>query len=421
MKHLCLFVAAALFLSACTSEKITEINLTNPSAITLTQKPVTIERSQLTDVPEGKYALLMHDTDTVPNQPIDTNHDGQWDQLFFVMDLAANESTHLHLTWIDEQPAYPVRTNIRFGKRDAKELPVRAKSSDTLYAHQVFARQGYQAYQTDGPSWENDKVGFRHYFDGRNSKDFFGKTKSYMSPDTVGVNQKGEVVDNYHVMADWGRDVLAVGNSVGLGGINVMLGDSLSRIGCIVTDTVTNIETSVFKIDVEGPVLSQFQIQHNNWKPLDRIYQVNETIRIWPGMYAFQNQVSVAGLKGDETLLVGLVNSNTPNPLKEIKVDDDFVILMTHDQQTYDRVWWLDLALVLPQSQYQGYGEAPKDGIFSKTFYGKLSLKEGEPVTYYALGGWELSDERFKDPAFFEAMVVDFAKQLAVEVGVEIQ
>jgi hypothetical protein len=337
------------------------------------------------------------------------------------MDLAANAPTHLHLTWIDEQPAYPVRTNIRFGKRDAKELPVRAKSTDTLYAHQVFARQGYQAYQTDGPSWENDKVGFRHYFDGRNSKDFFGKTKSYMSPDTVGVNKKGEVVDNYHVMADWGRDVLAVGNSVGLGGINVMLGDSLSRIGCIVTDTVTNIETSVFRIDVEGPVLSQFQIQHNNWKPLDRTYQVNETIRIWPGMYAFQNNVSVAGLKGDETLLVGLVNSNTPNPLKEIKVDDDFVILMTHDQQTYDRVWWLGLALVLPQSQYQGYGEAAKDGIFSKTFYGKLSLKEGEPVTYYALGGWELSDERFKEPEYFESLVTDFARQLAIKVSVTIE
>jgi hypothetical protein len=411
----------ALIFAACSTDRVTEINVTNPSGLVLTQKAVTLERTLLKDVPEGKYALLMHDTDTVPNQPIDTDHDGQWDQLFFVMDLAANASTHLHLTWIDEQPAYPVRTNIRFGKRDAKELPVRAKSTDTLYAHQVFARQGYQAYQTDGPSWENDKVGFRHYFDGRNSKDFFGKTKSYMSPDTVGVNKKGEVVDNYHVMADWGRDVLAVGNSVGLGGINVMLGDSLSRIGCIVTDTVTNIETSVFRIDVEGPVLSQFQIQHNNWKPLDRTYQVNETIRIWPGMYAFQNNVSVAGLKGDETLLVGLVNSNTPNPLKEIKVDDDFVILMTHDQQTYDRVWWLGLALVLPQSQYQGYGEAAKDGIFSKTFYGKLSLKEGEPVTYYALGGWELSDERFKEPEYFESLVTDFARQLAIKVSVTIE
>ena len=137
-------------------------------------------------------------------------------------------------------------------------------------------------------------------------------------------------------------------------------------------------------------------------------------------MCAFQNSVSVNGLMGKETLLAGLVNSNTPNPLKEIHANDKFVVLMTHDQQTYDRVWWLGLALILPKEQYLGFGEAPKEGKYSKTFYGKLRLEENIPITYYAVGCWELNDERFKDPIFFEAYVTNLANQLATDVNVTI-
>src|SRR5690606_31135686 len=146
----------------------------------------------------------------------------------------------------------------------------------------------------------------------------FGKKVSYMSPENVGISATGAVEDNYHVMADWGRDVLAVGNSVGIGGINLMIGDSLSRIGTAAGDTVTNVEMATFNIVQEGPVRSIMDFNYFNWRPLDRTYQVHERVSIWPGMYAFQNSVNVSGLQGDETLLVGLVNSNTRNPLKEI-------------------------------------------------------------------------------------------------------
>ncbi|HLT72913.1 MAG TPA: DUF4861 family protein, partial [Cyclobacteriaceae bacterium] len=155
-----------------------------------------------------------------------------------------------------------------------------------------------------------------------------------------------------------------------------------------------------------------------NWKPLDRTYQVHERVSIWPGMYAYQNTVNVAGLQGDETLLVGLLNSNTRNSLKEINVGDEYVVLLTHDQQSYEREWWLGLALILPKDVYLGYGEAPKTGIFSNTFYGKLKVEEQLPVTYFAVGCWELSDEGFRDPDYFEDYVVNLARQLAVEVDV---
>ena len=401
------------------SDRKTRITLSNPEDLALVDKAISIARSEIPVIPgENVFPLLMAGTDTIPAQLDDLDGDGQWDELFFVVNLAPQGTLALDLSWTESELAFPARTSVTFGKREGRDLPVRPITADTLLANEIHALLGYQPYQTDGPSWENDKVGFRHYFDGRNSKDLFGKKVASMSLETVGISAQGGVEDNYHVMADWGRDVLAVGNAVGIGGINLMIGDSISRIGTAAGDSVTNVERSTFSIAKEGSVRSVFDFNYLNWRPLDRTYQVHERVSIWPGMYAYQNTVNVAGLQGDETLLVGLVNSNTRNSLKEINASDKYVVLLTHDQQSYEREWWLGLALILPKDVYLGYAEAPKTGIFSNTFYGKLKVEEQLPVTYFAVGCWELSDEGFRDPIYFEDYVVNLARQLGVDVQV---
>jgi len=400
----------------------TEINLKNTSNIGLSEKPITITRAELTSIPEGEFypVITDHDEDTIASQLDDLDGDGSWDELFFVIDLAANASEHVHLGWAAEKPNYKKRTSVRFGKRDSKDTPVHPKTSDTLYADQIHGILGYQPYQTDGPSWENDKVGFRHYFDGRNAKDLFGKKIPDISPETVGIDSVGGVVDNYHVMEKWGRDILSVGNSAGLGGIEMMIGDDIVRLGCIAGDTVTNIESSVFNIVREGPVRSIMDFDYHNWKPDDREYQVNENVRIWPGMYAYEDNITIDGIQGDETLLVGLVNRDTDEPLTELEVNDKYVALYTHDMQTYNSEWWLGLGLIVPKDHYLGYGEAPDEGMFATSYYAKLSIKNQEPVKYYAVGCWELSDPNFTDSVYFVNYLTNLADQLAANVTVEV-
>ena len=75
----------------------------------------------------------------------------------------------------------------------------------------------------DGIAWENDKMGFRHYFDGRNCRDVFGKRVSDMVLDTVGIRPEGIPGDTYHVLAGWGRDIMSAANSFGLGGLAVLI------------------------------------------------------------------------------------------------------------------------------------------------------------------------------------------------------
>jgi hypothetical protein len=405
------------------SEK-TEITLSNKSEVNLTDKAISIERSQITSSEMGNHYPLIISArgDTIVSQLNDLDGDKKWDELFFVVNLPANGTESYTMQWIDQAPGYMVRTSARFGKRSSAATPVEPAVSETLKAGDLPKSIGYQRYQTDGPSWENDKIGFRHYLDGRNAKDLFGKTASFMSPENVGINAQGAVEDNYHVMADWGRDILAVGNSAGIGGYGLITGDKLLRLGVTVDDSINNIEKTTFQIMAEGPVKSVLSYHYENWHPDEnRNYQVDEKTSIWPGMYAYQNTVQFSGLNGDEDMIIGLVNSNNQNPLQEISINDQWQVLLTHDIQTYDRQWWLGLALIVPRNLYLGYTEAPKSGKLSNSFLAKLKIENNKPVTYYTAAGWEMSDERFKDPEFFSSYIENLVKQLSAKVGVTIK
>ncbi|RKD92547.1 DUF4861 domain-containing protein [Mangrovibacterium diazotrophicum] len=412
-----------VFCQCQTAPQATSIELSNTSSVNLTDKAIAIERTQLPNITEGEvYPLIIASTgDTIASQLNDLDGDQKWDEVFFVADLMAGGDETYSLTWVNEKPEYTVRTSARFGKRSSADTPVQPATSEVLLANQLPKSIGYQAYQTDGPSWENDKIGFRHYFDGRNAQDLFGKRASFISPENVGINANGEVEDNYHVMADWGRDILAVGNSVGLGGYSLMIGDSLVRLGVLVTDSINNVEKTTFNIVDEGPVKSIMDYHYENWHPLDRSYNVDERTVIWPGIYAYQNTVKFSKLHGDETLVVGLVNINNQNPLEEIAVNDDWMVLLTHDMQTYNRGWWLGLAIIVPRSIYEGYTEAPQTGKLTNSFLAKLKVENDKPVTYYAAAGWELSDDRFKNHDYWKSYVENLVQQLSAKVDVSIQ
>ncbi|WP_339729767.1 DUF4861 domain-containing protein [Maribacter stanieri] len=408
--------------TSCASPEVKnqEIQLTNTSKIKLVDKPISIKRTQLMVIDSTAiHPIVISGTDTIASQVNATEGDAVWDELFFVMDFAPEETKNITIAWSEQLPKYPQRTSARFGKRASKDAPVKPKTQETMLANELPLTIGYQQYQTDGPSWENDKVGFRHYFDGRNAKDLFGKKTTAISPENVGISADGAVEDNYHTMEDWGRDVLAVGNSLGIGGFGLATENSLMRLGVTVNDAINNVEKTTFKIQNEGPVNSVLQYHYNQWKINDRVYNVTETTSIWPGIYGYQNTVSINGLTDDENLIVGLVNIHNDMPLEVIKNNNKYVILLTHDKQSYDKEWWLGMAIILPKEKYLGYIEAPETGSLSNSYLANLNIKNNEPISYFAVAGWELSDKKFIDRDEFIAYVTNVTNQLSAEVTIK--
>lgn len=414
-----------LFFLTCESEKtesLTEIVLTNNSDFELSDKPISIKRNLISKTDSiNIYPLLISLTDTIPSQLNDLDGDGEWDEIFLVTDFSAREKKTLTLKWVNQAPNYLIRTSARFGKRASETSAVQPQISEIMLANELPKSLGYQQYQTDGPSWENDKIGFRHYLDGRNAKDLFGKKVSTMSPENVGIGSDGAVEDNFHVMEDWGRDILSVGNSIGLGGYALITETELMRLGVTVEDSINNIEKTTFKILNEGPVKSVLNYTYQNWKPnSDRTYSAEENTTIYPGIYGYKNTVSISNLQGDENLVVGLVNINNDKPLSVIDENEKYVILYTHDKQTYDKEWWLGMAIIVPKESYLGFTEAPKTGNLSNTFLTKLKIEDKQPISYYAIAGWELSDKGFIDETYFVDYLKQLTNQLSKDVSIEI-
>ncbi|WP_294960766.1 DUF4861 domain-containing protein [uncultured Flavobacterium sp.] len=411
----------ALFTSCKVSQSVSEktIILKNSSSLALSQKAIAIKRENIGEKNiKGTFPILLSKTDTIPAQTNDLNGDGKWDELFFTVDFLPNEEKNIQLKWSETDPKYTIKTSVRFGKREGKNLPVHPDTQEVLMANQVHKKLGYQKYQTDGPTWENDKVGFRHYLDGRNSKDVFGKKLPAITPENVGINSKGAVEDNYHVMYDWGRDIFPVGNSVGLGGYALLIDNKINRLGILGNDTINNVEKTTFKIAAEGPVNSVLSYHYQNWSASGNLYQVQETTSIWPGMYGYKNTVSINGIKGTETFLAAISNLNNKNPLQVIEAGD-WVCLIQHDYLTYERQWILGTAILVPADLYQGYIEAPKTGQLTDSYLVKLKVENNKEISYYAIAAWELSaDKGFSDSAFFTNYVTNLAKQLSAKIKV---
>lgn len=89
----------------------------------------------------------------------------------------------------------------------------------------------------EGVGWENGKVGYRLYLDGRLVSDIFGKQTS--EPALGGIAEYG----SYHELAPWGMDVLKVGPSLGIGGLGLMRGNQPEQFGTVPELSATVTET----------------------------------------------------------------------------------------------------------------------------------------------------------------------------------
>ena len=147
----------------------------------------------------------------------------------------------------------------------------------------------------------------------------------------------------------------------------------------------------------------------------------NEITEIWPGMYAYKNTITFNNLKGDEYLFVGLPKLNTEKPLKIINPNKDFVVIYTHDMQTYERQWYLGMALILPKNKFKGIGKSPDEGNVSKTYYALLKIENNKPISYFAVGCWELSDKNFRNEEYFEKYLINLSNQLAIKPIVKVK
>ncbi|WP_299258423.1 DUF4861 domain-containing protein [uncultured Aquimarina sp.] len=408
MKHLFILITAFLLItSSCKKAKkyTTEpkhISFKNTLDIKRVDENISIPRDKiisiLDSIPKNRVPMMKDSSGKIiPFQLDDLEKNGIWDELSLTLDFKPNQLLDLELTTIAPEsiPSFTPRTNIRFGigtnKTNVREVLEQKRIGDPRTNDSIF-------YQMEGPAWENDKVGFRFYFDPRNGIDIFGKTTSGLVLDRVGLGE-----GNYHELDDWGMDILKVGNSLGAGALAIKKNDTLIRI--------TGKDQAEFKVIAEGPIRSIFEMTYENSKIGDQRINVIHRITIWKGQWGYQNEVFFKGITDQMKLVSGIVNLK-PNKLYS-KIVENYHALETYGPQSENNDA-LGMAIIVPKEDFIDNGEAPKEKAdIVKTYYTVMNASNKRPTAFYFLSGWERSHQQFKTYNGFEKMIINTIERLS--------
>ncbi len=404
-----LFAAAASNVHA----QQTKLTLTNAVQLKRQNELIVLDRSflehKLGKLPAGEiWVAVTGKNGDVSLQFDDVNLDGKWDKLVFLQSFNAGETVNLKVKVTNQKPLIgSVLSHVRQMRKNADHSFGPALQKDSVAAGQPntdFSKVALPPFLTEGPAWENDKVGFRIYMDIRNIKDIWGKTTPKMMMDTVGVDPK--VI--YHHLAPWGMDILAVGKSLGAGSLALNVPregktDTLVRLGGL------NMGKIVYQRISDGPVRAVFTLTYPEWNVLGdgRLTRITEEISIWGGKYFYESKVSLKNAPRGAQLVTGIVNLKSHNSLEMIM--NKTKVLYTFDQQS-ENGDNLGMALLVKEKDLLKFGKTANDtGDIRNTYTALLSLKAEMPVAFRYYAAWEHSDTRFATEKGFKNFLVEEA------------
>lgn len=405
-------ISFVLFAAAATGAHAqqTKLTLKNPVQLSRQNELIVLDRAfiehKLGKLPANKQCVEI--TDAKGNRQLqfdDVDFDGKWDQLVFLQSFTAAESIELKLKITDKIPLkVSVLAHVRQMRKHADDSFGAALDVDSVPAGQPntdFSKVTLPPFLTEGPAWENDKVGFRIYMDVRNIKDIWGKTTAKMMMDTVGVDPK--VI--YHHLAPWGMDILAVGKSLGAGSLalNVPragMTDTLVRLGGIHMGKI------IYQKISDGPLRAVFRLTYPEWNVLGdgRFASLTEEISIWGGKYFYESKVSLKNAPSGAELVVGIVNLKSHDS-RELSINQTKG-LYTFDQQS-ENGDHLGMAVLVKEKDLLRFGKTADDtGDIRNTYTAVLSLKGRGVAAFRYYAGWEHSDAAFAAADGFKNFLV---------------
>lgn len=417
-KILVVLIISAFFFSC--GKQVT-LTFENPQNSLRMDEVIVLTKNELIQkagLPEGQFPLFKNrDNSLVPFQLDDMDNDGNWDEVALLLNFNPNEKKEIVIELSDGTnypPKFEKRTNLRLGITQED-----GSFKEVDYYQALPCTESFEVIaQGESVNWENDKIGFRNYFDCRNVKDLFGKRKPEMIIDKIHTDELGD----YHKLADWGMDVLHCGSSLGSGGIALLKDDSLFRLG----------STEVYEYQklTEGPVRSVFELRYDGWNVDGEMLKAVEKISIYPGKYWFESDVTVTGCPEGSQIVTGIVTTYLKRDPFAYKVGN-FQCIGTHDIQSENNDE-LGMAVIVPLAESGkigrtsdinffnlGYKTVPEKGfsnIISETYYIGQKCTSGKPGKHYFFAVWGLDKDQWKTEEGFRKYISEEAEKLSEEI-----
>jgi len=225
----------------------------------------------------------------------------------------------------------------------------------------------------EGPGWESDKVGYRLYLDWRNAIDIYGKKVDTIVLPYVG--QDG--YESYHEMADWGMDILKVGNSLGIGTLGFWDETNAHRVAK--TDSV------YCTIKENGNLYSEILIDYYGWKIDSTSVDLHTSLSIKAGSRATNYTIRYDGAL--RNLCTGIVKSDSAELIPGPN-ETGWNYLATWGKQSLAGDM-LGMAIVYQNKDYLKLVEDENSHVL-------VFKPKNNQLEYYFLAAWEKEPEGIK-------------------------
>ena len=412
-----LFLLILVAFFACNKENT--ISIKNSLDVERTDEIVVFSKAEIgqkINLKEGFLPVFKSENSLIPSQVDDIDGDGNWDEVAILLNFVATETLELKVELVasNKYPEFEKRTNLRLG--------IHQKDGSYKEVDNYLARTCKESFeviaQGEGVNWENDKMGFRVYFDCRNIKDLFGKQMPQLIIDKIHTPEMG----SYHELADWGMDILHCGSSLGAGGLALLKNDSLYRLGS--TDYYE------YQKIVEGSVRSIFELQYKGWEVDGEMLEAVERITIYPGKYWFESDATVTGCSEGSQIVTGIVTSHLKHEPFQFETRN-FKCIGTHDKQSLNGDE-MGMAILVPLSEAGeigqttntnffnlGYQTVPEKGfsnIISETYYIGQKCTSNISAKHYFFSVWGLENEQWKTEDGFKKYIEEEALKLTFKI-----
>lgn len=397
-----LLLIALMVVSSCQNPHVLTFN--NPLDIQRENEVIAFTFDELENLigqfSENKRPLFVSGADTLTAQFVDYQGNELPEEILIEMSIPANGSREVTVEWLEKivYPDFPEKTSIHFARhQDPKEDLDSAVRLQTVKTEETSA-----VYQMEGLAWENDKIGFRNYFDLRNGMDIFGKRTSEMVLSNVGLkkkltsSEKFNFEKSYHELSDWGMDVLKVGNSLGAGALALEVGDSLYRVG-------DNGYGSYKKL-YEGALKSEFKFSFSDWEASGKVRDIIQYISITADKYCYKSSLFLKENAENSNFVTGIVNKHS-DELMIFDAGEEHIAFLTHSRQAEDGNY-LGMAILVRKADLINSGKTPDNGEgITETYFVKLKTEQGKETVYRFYSFWETSNPDFTNPETIKSII----------------
>lgn len=226
------------------------IKLDNPLGKSRIDSPIVINLQKIAPGQNVTSSIVKIDGREIPSQLDDINGDGIADEIAFVVDIPAKSNLIADIELSDEkaQAAYEPRVWGGFKLRGPKKGQYPDITEVTVPGHQDF----YNMVMGHGPMFESELVGYRVYFNQKQTLDPYGKFNKGLELEECLFYPNDEQLSR-----GFGDDVLLAGNSCGIGAFKGWNGKEATHIEPVKSRTERLVSA--------GPVRAIVEVEVDDW------------------------------------------------------------------------------------------------------------------------------------------------------------